>query len=95
MDITSLKFEDLPEAMTLLLSKVEKLEDELKTLKEHFQPKEPLELMSVKETADFFKVGTSTLWRWNKMGKLKAYGVGYRVYYKRKEIEEALILING
>ena len=86
-----LKFEDLPAAMALVLKKLASLEAELKEIKENFQPKEPVELLTRKEAAEFLKVDLSTLWNWSKKGILSSYGIGNRVYYKRSEIEEALV----
>jgi excisionase family DNA binding protein len=46
------------------------------------------------KTADYLKVDISTIHNWTKKGKLKAYGLGHRVYFKKDEIDEALIRIN-
>ncbi|NND10098.1 MAG: helix-turn-helix domain-containing protein, partial [Flavobacteriaceae bacterium] len=46
------------------------------------------------EVARMLKIDLSTLHLWCKEGKLKKYGIGKRVYFKRSEIEEALVLIN-
>lgn len=86
-----LKFEDLPKAIEITLNKISGIEEQLEILKLNFQPKEPLELMTRNEVAEFFKIDLSTLWNWTKKGKLIAYGFGARVYYKRTEIENALI----
>jgi len=83
----NLKFEDLPNAIELVLEKLSILESELKILKESFQPKEPEELMTREETAEFLKVSLTTLWHWSKKGILPSYGIGNRVYYKRSEIK--------
>jgi excisionase family DNA binding protein len=58
--------------------------------KEEFKPKYTEELLTRNEVADTFKVDLSTVHNWTKKGKLKAYGLGHRVYYKRSEIENAL-----
>ncbi len=87
----NLKFEDLPSATEVILKKLCLLEKELASIKENFQPKEPVELMTRIETAKFFKVSLTTLWQWNKKGVLNAHGVGNRVYYKRSEIEQRLV----
>lgn len=87
----SLKFEDLPNATKQILEKLCLLEKELASLKENFQPNEPEELMTREETADYFKVNMSTLWNWTKKGKLIAYGIGGRVYYKRSEIDNGIV----
>lgn len=87
----NLKFEDLPNAIEIILEKLCLLEKEIALIKENFQPKEPDELMTRQETADYFKVNMSTLWQWTKKEKLIAYGIGGRVYYKRSEIESRVV----
>lgn len=81
-----LKFEDLPNAVSLVLDKVENLEKELSNIKENFSPKEQVELLTRKETAEFFRVSLVTLYNWTKYGILVSYRIGTRVYYKRSEI---------
>lgn len=64
---------------------------ELKELKKDFQPKEPTEYLTRKEVQKMLNINMSTLHHWTKQGKLKAYGIGARVYYKRQEVDNALI----
>ena len=52
------------------------------------------ELLTRNETAKLLKISLSTLWHWSKDGRLKAYGLGNRVYYKKSEILEKIIQIN-
>lgn len=52
------------------------------------------QLLTREETRDLLKVDLSTLWGWTKKGKLKAYGIGNRVYYRRNEVEAALTPLN-
>lgn len=92
--MSNLKFEDLPSAMERVLEKLFNLEAELKDIKENFQPKKPVELLTREETAEYLKISLSTLWHWSKKGILPSYGIGNRVYYKRSEIESCLIRIN-
>ena len=68
---------------------------EIASLKSEFQPKEPEQYLTRKDVKDLLKVDLSTLWSWTKKGKLKAYGIGNRVYYKRSEIELNLRPINN
>lgn len=58
------------------------------------QMKHQEQLLTRSETAKYLKVDISTLHNWTKKGKLKAYGLGNRVYYMKKEIDEALVRIN-
>ena len=86
-----IRFEDLPTAMEKTLERLAEIETQLNHLKEYFQPKEPVELMTRKEVAEHFKIDISTLHNWTKKGKLISYGLGARVYYKRSEIQQALV----
>lgn len=88
-----LKFEDLPLAVENILEKISLLEEELKNIKDNFQPKKQEELMTRQEVADYFKINITTLWSWTNKSKLTSYGIGYRVYYKRSEVENSLIKI--
>ena len=92
--MNNLKFEDLPSAMESVLDKLSNLEEEFRAIKENFQPKEPVELLTREETAQYLKISLSTLWHWSKKGILPSYGIGNRVYYKRSEVESSLIRIN-
>lgn len=51
------------------------------------------ELLTREETCQFLKIDSSTLWAWTNNGKVKAYGIGARRYYKRSELLECLILL--
>ncbi|MEJ6623895.1 MAG: helix-turn-helix domain-containing protein, partial [Flavobacteriaceae bacterium] len=37
------------------------------------------------------KVDPSTLWRWTNKGKVTAYGIGSRRFYKKEELLSSLI----
>jgi len=63
---------------------------EVEKLKTDFQPLQPTEYMTRNEVRDFLNVDLSTVHNLTKRGKLKAYGLGGRVYYKRAEVEEAI-----
>lgn len=66
---------------------------ELDLIKKQFQPKEPEIYMTRDEVAKMLQIDLSTLYHWVKKGKLSKYGIGHRVYFKRSEVENALILI--
>ena len=51
------------------------------------------ELLTREETCNFLKIDSSTLWAWTNNGKVKAYGIGARRYYKRSELLECLTLL--
>jgi excisionase family DNA binding protein len=46
------------------------------------------------EVAKILKVNKSTISNWKKEGIINAYGLGGRVYFKRSEIDKAMIKIN-
>jgi len=63
---------------------------EIEKLKTEFRPKEPPEYLTRQDIRDMFKVDMSTVHNWTKAGKIKAYQIGSRVYYRRDEVEQAL-----
>jgi excisionase family DNA binding protein len=67
------------------------LQNQINELKQHFEPKQPVELLTRNEVAKLLKCDLSTIHNWCKKGKLIPYGIGNRVYFKRSEIELALI----
>jgi hypothetical protein len=69
----------------------EAVSPKFKDLKNHFQPKEPTIYLTRQETADLLKVDLSTIHNYTKQSKLIAYGIGSRVYYKRSEVENAIV----
>lgn len=48
------------------------------------------ELLTREEACQFLKINSSTLWAWTNKGKVKAYGIANRRYYKRSELIECL-----
>lgn len=90
--IVEIETVSVDELVAIITDKVlEGLEIRLEQLQ---QKKHQEQLLTRTETAKYLKVDISTLWNWTKKGKLKAYGIGNRVYYKKNEIDEALIRIN-
>jgi hypothetical protein len=67
------------------------VKQQLEELKKEYQPKEPEQYLSRLEVAKLLKVDISTVHNWGKSGKLKRYGLGNRVYYKRSEVERSII----
>lgn len=51
-------------------------------------------LLTREEACAFLKINKTSLWKRTKDGKLKAYGLGNRVYYKRAELLESVKRIN-
>lgn len=50
------------------------------------------ELLTRVQTCTLLQINSSTLWAWTNKGKVKAYGIANRRYYKRSELMECLIL---
>ena len=71
------------------------LDTQITNLKENFQPKNPTEYLTRKETATLLKVDLSTLYNWHKKKILSSYGIGGRLYYKRSEVEKAIVKLNN
>jgi len=65
----------------------------LDELKKSFQPRTPQELLTRSETAKLLKINLSTLHLWTVKGVLNKYGISGKVYYKRSEVESALIAL--
>ncbi len=51
------------------------------------------ELLTRKQTCNFLKIDSSTLWAWTNKKKVNSYGMGARRYYKRSELLECLTLL--
>ena len=80
------------EIQTKLLS----LEEILLEMKSSFKPPmptEPTEYLNRKEVAELLKINPSSVFNWTKNGTLRSYQMEgtQRVYYKRKEIDEAMV----
>ena len=86
--LESLTVEQLQQLIgTSVKNGIQELQKELQT-KDNSE-----ELMTREETCQFLKIDSSTLWAWTNNGKVKAYGIGARRYYKKSEIMECLTLL--
>jgi len=57
------------------------------------QPKQETDktdLLTPKEAVQLLRISIPTLWRWEKKGKVKCYGICGKRYYKRSELLESL-----
>lgn len=78
-----------PEELKALISEsVKPLVDDIKA---NFKPKEPTTYLTRQEVADLLKINLTTLWHWTNQGKLTAYSIGSRIYYKRKQVENSIV----
>lgn len=76
-----------------IASLFEGLQNQLTELKTNFQPKQAIELLTRNEVSELLKCDLSTLHNWVKKGKLTPYGIGNRIYFKRSEVESALVCL--
>ena len=51
-------------------------------------------LLTIDETCKLLSIHKTTLWKHTKSGKLKSYGLGNRLYYKKNEVLAAVKPIN-
>ena len=77
------------EDLTQLIKEI--LRSQLEDFKETLNTHNPDELLTRKETCKFLQIDSSTLWHWTNKGKVIAYGIGNRRYYKKAELLECLI----
>ena len=50
-------------------------------------------LMTRKETCEYLKIDSSTLWAWTNKGKVSCFGIANRRYYKKSDLLECLTLL--
>ncbi|MDR6301896.1 helix-turn-helix domain-containing protein [Mesonia maritima] len=74
-----------------VLQDLANIKQQLQELKKEFQPKEPTKYLTRNEVARMLSVDVSTVHNWSKKGILNPIGIGARVYYKRKDLENAFI----
>ena len=70
------------------------VETQINDLKKNFTPKEPDDFLTRMETTKLLKISLTTVHEWANTGTLKAYKVGNRTYFSRKEIENTLFSSN-
>jgi len=54
------------------------------------QSTDETDLLTPKEASKLLRISIPTLWRWQKKGKVKCYGIAGSRYYKRSELLESL-----
>ncbi|TDD74606.1 helix-turn-helix domain-containing protein [Flavobacterium caseinilyticum] len=77
----------------LILEKLERIEIAIQKLNAPPQNDGEI-LLSRLETAKLLKINLTSLWKHTKSGKLKSYGIGNRVFYKKDEVLKSLTRIN-
>ncbi|SDU20416.1 Helix-turn-helix domain-containing protein [Polaribacter sp. Hel1_33_78] len=66
------------------------VKSQLNDFKETLQTHNPDELLTREQTCNFLQIDSSTLWAWTNKGKVIAYGIGNRRYYKKAELLNSL-----
>ena len=69
---------------------LEGVSKQLENFKRDLPLKEQNEWLTRQEVARMLKIDLSTLYHWSKKGKLTAYGLSGRVYYKKHEVDAAI-----
>lgn len=72
----------------------EALRDELTEFNKNSDKHNADAVLSRAEVSKLLKISMTTLWKWTKNNKLKSYGIGNKVFYKKNEVLESLIRIN-
>jgi predicted DNA-binding transcriptional regulator AlpA len=89
---TSILLQNLsPDELTALINK--SVKGQLDNFRKNLNTFDPEQLLTREETCKFLQIDSSTLWHWSNKGKVKAYGIGNRRYYKKSEILECLTLL--
>jgi hypothetical protein len=78
-----------PEQLALLIST--EVQNEIKEIIKSFTPCQDRYILTREQACDFLQINSSTLWHWTNNGKVKAYGLAGKRYYKKNELLEALI----
>ena len=60
-------------------------------LSKQFQPKQPAIYLTRNEVAKMLQINLSTVHNWSKKGILKANSIQGRIYFKREEVESAIV----
>ena len=69
------------------------LEEVIKNNPQNIPPDQ--ELLTREEACMLLKIDSSTLWRWTNKGKITAYGIGSRRFYKKEELLNSLIQLTS
>ncbi len=77
----------------LILERLERIEIAIEKLNTPAKNDDEI-LLSRLETSKLLKINLTSLWKHTKSGKLKSYGIGNRVYYKKDEVLKSLTRIN-
>ena len=68
----------------------ESVKSQLNDFAKELQVHNPDELLTRDQTCEFLQINSSTLYHWTNKGKVTAYGIGNRRYFKKAELLENL-----
>ena len=88
----TISFNDIPAALESIMDKQNEI---LKALEKKPEESQVKEVLTYNEACEFLGVTRPTLWRWEKTGKVKSYGIEGKRFYKRTELIEALVPLNN
>ncbi|WP_027880398.1 helix-turn-helix domain-containing protein [Mesoflavibacter zeaxanthinifaciens] len=71
------------------LSGIEKMISDIRTAKQQ-KPKDDEDLLTRDQVCKLLDINSTTLWTYTNQGRLQAYSIGSRRYYKKSEIMQAL-----
>ena len=74
---------------TTIKTCLKEMVDDIKAI--HHKNKTDDKLLTISETCEFLNISITTLWRWTKSGRIKAYGINGKRFYKKDDIFDALI----
>lgn len=83
---------DPEELKQSIIASLKEMVAELEALRE---PKTLTEYLTRQQLADWLQIDLSTIHNWKKKGKITAYSIGNRVYFKREEIEASMTPLKG
>lgn len=92
MQTQNLTFNEVPATIGTLLNEVRELKQNLNLFLSQSQDQTPEqdELITIKEACQLLNVSRATLFRYEKQGKVKVYGIGARRLIKKAELIESL-----
>lgn len=71
------------------------LQKQIADLNTKLEEKKPIEWVPRAKVAKMFEISLVTVHRWSVEGKIKPYAIGGKIYYKRHELDEALIAMTA
>jgi Helix-turn-helix domain len=80
-----------PEELRQIIKEV--IKEELLEVRKQLEENDSEGLLSRKETCEFLKISLTTHWHWTNKGKIDSYGIGNRVYYKKVDLLNSLVLL--